>query len=236
MFRFAQYGTAAVLLTGLACSPVLAAGVSHDAMVVAQNQAANASEAQEAKDLAKESVKVIKQMKSEQKADKLLKQAKGVYIVPDFAKGGLGVGGWGGQGVLLIHKNGKWQGPAFFNMGAVSAGAEVGFSAGSIAMLLMSDDAVNNFKTDNSFSLNATSDFTIINYSAIDQASVGKGDMIIWADTEGVYGGLSGSVSDITWDNEKNDGYYGKHVTEQDVVNGKVHSSNSKALTKALPS
>ncbi len=57
-------------------------------------------------------------------------------------------------------------------------------------MLLMTDRALNSFKGNNTFSLNADAGLTIINYSARGQASVGKGDVIFWADTEGAFAGF----------------------------------------------
>ncbi len=41
-------------------------------------------------------------------------------------------------------------------------------------MLLMTDRALNSFKGNNTFSLNADAGLTIINYSARGQASIGK--------------------------------------------------------------
>lgn len=201
------------------------------------NNAPNTGEAVNAQKLVAESATNIQKMERDPKLKKYLAEAKGVYIVPDFAKGGLVVGGWGGEGVLMLHQNGKWIGPAFYNMGAVSAGAEVGFEAGTVAYLLMSNDAVKEFQTDNTFALNATSDLTIVNYSAADQAAVGKGAVIVWASTSGIYGGLSGSVSNVTWDSEKNNGFYGKTVSADQIMSGDVTApAEAASLKQALPS
>ena len=115
----------------------------------------------------------------------LLKKAKGVYIVPDFGRGGLIVGGRGGAGVMLAKHNGRWTDPAFFNFGGVSIGAQAGGSGGSVAFILMSQDAVDAFKNGNQFSLNSGAGLSIVNYSANAQASAGKGDIVFWSNTEG---------------------------------------------------
>ena len=60
-------------------------------------------------------------------ARKNLKKAKGVLIVPTYAKGGFIVAGAGGQGVLLSRdKKGRWAGPAFYYLGAASVGLQIG--------------------------------------------------------------------------------------------------------------
>jgi len=48
----------------------------------------------------------------------------------------------------------------------VSAGAEAGFEAGQIAMVLTSDRGVRAFESGNNFTLNADAGFTIIDWSA----------------------------------------------------------------------
>ena len=55
---------------------------------------------------------------------KNVQNAKAVLIVPSMIKGGFFLGGSGGRGVLLVRdeKTGKWYGPGFYTLGAVSFG------------------------------------------------------------------------------------------------------------------
>ena len=188
----------------------------------------------DARDIVNGAVKVVDQMKSDQDVARLLKKAKGVYIVPDFGRGGFIVGGRGGAGVMLAKHDGKWTDPAFFDFGGVSVGAQAGGSGGSVAFILMSRDAVNAFKSGNQFSLNGGAGLSIVNYSANAQTSAGKGDIVFWSDTEGAYAGATISVSDISWADDNNRGYYGKKVSPKKLIGGQVAAKKGQKLKTAL--
>lgn len=188
----------------------------------------------DAKQLVDGAAKVVTQMRSDRDVAKLLKKAKGVYVVPDFGRGGLIIGGRGGAGVMLARHNGKWTDPAFYDFGGVSVGAQAGGSGGPVAFILMSRDAVNAFKTGNQFSLNAGAGLSIVDYSANGQTSAGKGDIVMWSNTKGAYAGATISVSDINWDDDNNQGYYGKSVSPKQIINGKIKADKGASLKSAL--
>lgn len=89
----------------------------------------------------------------------LLGKAKGVFLVPEFGRGAVIVivGGRGGAGLVLAKDNGQWSDPAFYDFGAISLGAQAGGSGGKVAFLLMTDKAVDAFKSGNKISLNSRS-------------------------------------------------------------------------------
>lgn len=190
---------------------------------------------QDAQQLVDEAVGVVNQMKQDPQLKKLLAKAKGVYIVPEFGRGALIVGARGGAGVVLAHENGQWTDPAFYDFGAISVGAQAGGSGGAVAFLLMSQGAVDQFKSGNKITLNADSGISIINYSANAQASWGKGDIILWSDTEGAYAGAAISLTDLNWDDDSNRAYYGKKVDPSQVLAGKVSGPDASRLKDALP-
>ena len=197
---------------------------------------ANKGDVADARQIIDGAVKVVDKMKTQKHAAQLLQKAKGIYIVPSFGRGGLIVGGRGGAGVMLAKHGGHWTDPAFFNFGGVSIGAQAGGSGGSVAFILMSQDAVNAFKNGNQFSLNTGAGLSIVNYSANAQASAGKGDIVLWSDTSGAYAGATVSVSDIVWAGDNNRGYYGKKVSPQNLIDGKVAMRKGMKLKTALSS
>jgi SH3 domain-containing YSC84-like protein 1 len=168
-------------------------------------------------------------------------KAKGIYLVPDFGRGAFIIGGRGGAGLVLAHRNGKWTDPVFFDFGAISFGAQAGGSGGPVAFLLMSDQAIDKFKSSNKISLNAEAGLSIVNFSKDAQASWGKGDIIIWSNTKGAYAGATASVTDINYADGNNQAYYGKQVDPSQILNGTAAASaepTSPATTqlkKALP-
>ena len=216
----------------LATGPAFAAGSQSSGATGANAAAEDQTDAQQ---LVNEAVGVVKQMEQDPQLKQAMAKAKGVYILPDFGRGALGIGGRGGTGVMLSHQDGAWTGPLFFDMGGISVGAQAGASAGSVAFLLMTDEAVNEFKSDNQFSLNADAGFTIVDYSANAQASWGKGDIILWSDTEGAYAGAAISVTDINRDDDNNRTYYDREVDPAQVLNGEVTNPDAEPLKDALP-
>lgn len=178
-----------------------------------------------AQELVTEAARVAEQLRTNPETREALKQAKGVLIVPDYGRAALGVGGAGGQGVLVVNNDGTWSSPAFYNIGTVNLGLQAGAEAGSIAFLVMTDKALAGFEEGHNFSLNADAGLTIVNWSKRAQASVGKGaDVIAWSDTEGLYGDLAVSVSDIFMDEEANQAYYGQTANAKDIISGNVQA------------
>lgn len=192
---------------------------------------------EDAQDLVDEAATVVQSMGENQGLQDLLTQARGVFIAPDYGKVAAGVGVRGGEGVLLVRQDGSWNGPAFYDIGAVSVGAQLGGTAGDIALVLMSDRAIDNFKEQNNFSFNADADLTLIDWSARGQESAGKGeDVVFWSDTEGAFAGVSLSATDIAWDDEENAAYYSEGVTPEDIFDGTATNPEASALRDPLPS
>ena len=191
-------------------------------------------EYKDAKETEMEAVKVASQMTQDTNLKQLLSQAKGVFIIPDYARAGLVVGAKGGQGVLMFKENGQWQGPAFYNIGGISLGAQGGVEAGAIAMILMSDKALDNFDDTQNFSLSADAGLTIINYSKRARASTTDGDVIVWSDTEGAWADLAVAIQDVIWDAEENQAYYRTAAITPDTVAGLKKQKESSELESAL--
>ena len=222
----------ASLTLATSAAPALSADTSQNTMGRAQT---TSEQRNDVKQLLSELVNVVNTMKKDPKLATLLHQAKGVYVVPEFGRAAFVIGGRGGAGVMLAHVNGKWSNPGFYDFGAISLGPQIGASGGSVAFLLMNDRAVKNFMSGNVFSLNAGAGLSIIAYSANALASLGKGDIIFWSNTAGAYAGLTVSVSDINWDEANNNAFYNKRVTESDVFNGGIVSTEADTLKNALP-
>src|ERR1051325_7390908 len=210
------------------------------AVVAPSAFAANTASSPQTKDAnheLQEATRLVKQMKKDSEMARALAKAKGIFLVPDYGRGAFVVGGSGGQGVLFAKKNGEWVGPVFYNLGSVSIGAQAGVSAGQVAMVLMSDKAVNSFQGDNSFSLDANAGLTIVNWSARGQASLGTSDVIVWSDTEGAYAGVAFSASDINADEHANRAFYDTvGATPGTILTGRVHAIDPAArnLEQAL--
>lgn len=195
------------------------------------------SKKSDAQELVKGALAQVRSMEKDPQLKQAMAKAKGIYLVPDFGRGALVVGGRGGAGVVLAHVNGQWTDPVFYDFGAISLGAQAGASGGPVAFLLMSQGAVDQFKSGNKISLNAESGFTIVDYSANAQASWGKGDIIFWSDTKGAYAGASISLTDINFADDNNRAYYGRKIDPARVLGGATAQNVPEAtqLKDALP-
>lgn len=235
------FSTIPFLLGGLVAGPAFAAGNDSGAVVntpsinqTGRNAANVGTEdrrenRQGAAEDVNDAVKQVQQMKHDPQVKKLLSQAKGVFLVPDYGRGAVVVGASGGEGVMLAKQGGSWTNPLFYDMGAISVGAQVGGSAGQIALILMNDRAVQAFKQDNKFSLDAKAGISIINYSARGEGNLGRGDVVLWSDTEGAYAGASIAVSDINFDEEETKAFYGRSLKPSAAIGGTAHEEAPKS-------
>jgi len=198
---------------------------------------ANSEELTHTREIVSEAVQALHKMRSDPETDVLMKGAKGIFIVPNYGRGAFLVGGQGGEGAMVAREGGHWSNPVFYKVGGISVGAQFGAEGGQIAMLLMTDRAVDRFKQNN-FSLNADAGLTIIDYSAKVQGALGKGDVVFWSDTKGAYAGASLSATDITYDADANRAYYrASDVTPERILSGQVMNPRPYAaqLRAALP-
>lgn len=181
-----------------------------------------------------EATAVVEKMKADPELKKLLQQAKGVFIVPTYGRGGWGVGVRGGEGVMLTQSRDKWSNPVFYNLGGISIGLQGGAEAGSMAMLLMNDKAVNQFMNDNNFSLTAGAGLTVVNYTGKAMLQAGNGDVIVWVDTKGAFANATIGVTDIRRDESDTKAFYKRTATVKEILNGAVTSTQADTLKQAL--
>lgn len=238
--KIKTYGRKSIL--GLCCLCLLSAAgavsaqstTSDTGKSAQRSTTANNKEMQNANQHVDNAVDVVRRMESDPGLARLLDKAKGVFIVPKYGRGALIVGASGGPGVLLVKQGGSWSEPVFYTIGGISAGAQAGIEAGSLALILNSDKAVNNFMRNNKFSIDANAGLTVVNWSKQAERDAGRGDIVVWADAKGLFGGVAVSVTDINFDQKETAAYYQKNVAAQDVINGKVKNPHSSTLLRTL--
>ena len=237
--RTAVTGALTTLALGLAALPAAAqtspAAARHDSASAGYRTKTATDERTNAEHHVAQALDAVRKMESDSHIKSLLSQSKGVFVVPDYGRASLVVGGQGGAGVLLTHVNGKWAGPAFYNIGGVSIGAQAGVTGGRIAMILMDQKALDSFGKDNKFSLNADAGLTVVDASARGHATAGRGDIVMWSDTAGLAGNLSVSVTDVNYDAGETQAYFGRSIAPNAVVSGDVTSPKARDLLDALP-
>jgi len=146
-----------------------------------------------------------------------LKDAKGVLIYPQVLKAGFVFGGSGGTGVLLS-REGKvdWSAPAFYTMGSVSFGLQIGGESAEVILLVMSQQGMDSL---------LTSKFQLGGDASIALGPVGGGakgdvtaDFLSFAKSKGLYAGLNLDGSYLSVRDGLNKAYYGKEVSPADII------------------
>jgi lipid-binding SYLF domain-containing protein len=151
----------------------------------------------------------------------LLKTAKGVFIAPQVLKGAFVVGASGGSGVLLVRdeETGKWSGPAFYTIGGLSFGLQIGGQASEMILLVMTERGISSFLS-NSLKLGADIGIAVGPVGAGASASTANlsADILSFSRPKGLYGGISVDGAVVATRGDWNEAYYGKPVTPTDTL------------------
>jgi lipid-binding SYLF domain-containing protein len=168
----------------------------------------------------------------------LLKKARGIFICPQMLRGAFVIGASGGTGVFVAKEpqTDTWLGPAFYTIGEVSFGFQAGGDASEIIMLAMTERGANamlssgvKLGADVSVAvgpIGAGADASTANFSA---------DILTFARSKGLYGGVSLKGAVIKIREGLNNHYYGQKVSPTDIlVRKNVTNQQSKALLGAV--
>ena len=147
-----------------------------------------------------------------------LAKAKAVLIYPQVLKAGFVLGGSGGTGVLVMRDRDRndWTDPAFYTMGSVTFGLQIGGEAAEIIMLVMTQKAVDTLFS-NAMKLGPDASIAVGPVGTGAKANV-VADFISFARSKGAYAGLNleGSVLDVR--DSLNKAYYGQAVRPVDIL------------------
>jgi lipid-binding SYLF domain-containing protein len=168
--------------------------------------------------------------------NEILANAKGVAILT-ITKGGIGIGGQGGEGIILVHHDGDpktWRAPSAFSISGASLGAQLGFSTIRYIIVLNTQDAIGQFVGVGKIKWDATAMGTAGEDTG--SASESTRDLeqhavLVYRDSGGLFGGATFGGSSIEVDDDVNQGAYGPHVGVRDILEGKVQPP---AATKRL--
>ena len=168
-----------------------------------------------------------------------MKEARGIFIVPQLLKAAFFFGGEGGSGVFLVKddKTDEWSDPAFYTMGAGSFGFQFGAQASEVVLLVMSQRGIESLLT-STFKLGGDISVAIGPVGAGIEGSTAmnlSADLLSFARAKGLFGGISLEGAVIATRDEWNRDYYGKEVRPTDIlVKRAVMNPHSAGLKAAL--
>ena len=167
-------------------------------------------------------------------------RAKGVLIFPQVIKGGFIFGGSGGTGVFVVRdeKRSDWSNPAFYTIGSVTFGLQIGGEAAEVVMLAMTQKAVDTLLS-SSVKLGGDASIALGPIGGGAKAGVAvptvTADFVSFARSKGLYAGLNLEGAVVAVRNTLNRAYYGKDVRPADiVVKQDVRNKGAAELQEAL--
>jgi lipid-binding SYLF domain-containing protein len=169
-----------------------------------------------------------------------LKTAKGVIIFPQIVKGGFFIGGSGGTGVLLVRnaKTNDWSQPAFYTLGSVTFGLQIGGEAAEVIMLAMNQKGIDTLLS-SSVKLGGDASIAVGPVGGGAKGGVAvpavTADFVSFAKSKGLYAGLNLEGAVIAVRDSLNEAYFGRKVMPVDIIIKKnVENPGSNELRAAL--
>ena len=168
----------------------------------------------------------------------LLKDAKGVFIIPQLLRGAYVIGISGGSGVFLAREKGdRWRGPTFYTVGGASIGLQIGGEASEVVLVAMTERGVDAFLSNN-FKLGGDANVAVgpVGIGVSAQTANLSGDILSFSRSKGLYGGVSLQGAVVAARDDLNRAFYGEKVERPaDVlIRGKATNSQAEALQEEV--
>jgi lipid-binding SYLF domain-containing protein len=159
----------------------------------------------------------------------VLQNARGVAICT-ILKGGLGIGGQGGEGIVLVHHmdpsgTRSWRAPSAFNISGASIGAQIGFTSTKYIIVLNTENAVGQFVNEGKVKWDATAAGTAGDDNVVEGQSTRELEahaVLVYRESGGLFGGATLGGSSIDVSNEVNQDFYGPQIFIRDILEGRV--------------
>jgi lipid-binding SYLF domain-containing protein len=170
----------------------------------------------------------------------LINHAKGVAIF-SLTKGGLGIGGQGGEGMVVLRlgdlNSHSWTAPSAINLGGASVGAQIGFTEVHYIVILNTEDAVRHFTSSEKMTLNAAATGTLGAESVTEKvttAELERREIVVYKDSSGIFGGATLGGTSIERKDKINREAYGESVHAKNILNGAVPAPESATRLYSL--
>jgi lipid-binding SYLF domain-containing protein len=154
-------------------------------------------------------------------AAKLMGSARGVLIFPELVQGGFIIGAAGGRGTLMARTSPKdWSPPAFYGMGSGSVGLQIGAKVSEIVFIIRTEKGLNAI-LDHKFKFGAEAGVTLVAVGiGLEGASTtaAGADIVAFANSNGLFAGVSLEGSYLDPDSDWNALYYGPGATSKAIV------------------
>jgi SH3 domain-containing YSC84-like protein 1 len=157
-----------------------------------------------------------------EKAIPQAKDAKGLAIMT-VIKAGFGFSGRGGKGVVVARTRNGWSGPSAIGTGGAGFGLQIGAEVTECVMVLNTDEAVKAFSRDVNVTLGGDLSVAAGPIGRHAEAAITPVAAIYtYSRSQGLFAGVSLEGTVISTRNDANAEYYGRRVTPEEILSGKV--------------
>jgi lipid-binding SYLF domain-containing protein len=152
----------------------------------------------------------------------VLKAARGVAILT-VTKAGFFGSVRGGSGVVVARLNKGWSGPSEIGTGGLGAGFQAGVDVTEFVMILNTPAAVEAFSKQGNVTLGGNLGVSAGPVGRSAEAAVSLQSAIYsYSRSQGLFAGVSLEGTVVSVKDDYNQAYYGKPVTAQEILSGKV--------------
>jgi len=151
---------------------------------------------------------------------RLLEKARAVAIFPELSKTSLVFGGEGGNGVVVAKGyDDSWSYPAFYALGAPSAGLQTGVQSTTLLLFIMDEKTVERMLY-SSLTLGANTSATLghVGERGLTETELRSKNIFELAEAGGAFAGVSFDGYVITARQEHNSAYYGAGATPESIL------------------
>lgn len=151
----------------------------------------------------------------------LLDKAECVAIVPGLKKGGLGIGGRYGKGVVMCRQPGrKWSAPSFLTVEGGSIGLQIGFQQIDLVMLVMNREGMEKLVGDK-FTVGADASAAAgpVGRQASAETNIRLDAQILtYSRAKGLFAGVTVNGAVVKQDKDDNRDFYGKEMNARAIL------------------
>lgn len=169
----------------------------------------------------------------------LLDKSACIAIVPGLKKGGLGLGGKYGKGLIMCRKPDRnWTAPSFITIEGGSIGFQIGFTQIDVVMLFMNKKGVDKLIGDK-FTIGADASAAAgpVGRQTAAQTNIRMdAEILTYSRAKGLFAGISLDGATLRSDKDDNRDFYGKDIDARKILlDGTVAMpAEARALASAL--
>jgi lipid-binding SYLF domain-containing protein len=166
----------------------------------------------------------------------IIRHAKGLAII-SVVKAGFIFSGKVGEGVVVARTEHGWSGPSFVGTGGAGWGLQIGAQVTDFVIVLNNDAAVRAFAKGGNVTLGADASVAAGPVGRAAEADVTpKAAIYTYSKSKGLFVGVSLEGAVIGTRKEANSRYYGRPVTANDILQGRVAPPAGSANLRAAVS